>query len=60
MNNVKITAFEVLFFQFFNSPVALQNKNKIVPQRKSWNDAPEFHWLLFHVLLGLAIKISYV
>ena len=29
------------FFQFFNSPVALKNKNKIWPPRKSWNDAPE-------------------
>ena len=31
---------KVLFFQFFNSPVALKNLKKCCPPRKSWNDAP--------------------
>ena len=40
MNNVKLLHTKVLFFQFFNSPVALKNKKKCWPPRKSWNDAP--------------------
>ena len=32
-----------MFFQFFNSPVALKNKKKFGPPRKSWNDAPELN-----------------
>ena len=32
----------VVFFQFVNSPVALKNKIKFGPPRKSWNDAPGY------------------
>ena len=41
MNNVKLLYIKCCFFQFFNSPVALKNKKKFGPPRKSWNDAPE-------------------
>ena len=35
MNNVKILHIKCCFFQFFNSPVALKNKKKILaPQEK--------------------------
>ena len=48
MNNVKLLHYKVLFFQFFNSPVALKNKNKICPPpRKSWNDAPDYKHILY-------------
>ena len=30
----------MLFFKFFGSPVAWKNEKKILPPRKSWNDAP--------------------
>ena len=43
MNNVKLLhIIKVLFFLFFNNPVALKNLKKIGPPRKSWNDAPDF------------------
>ena len=32
--NKKITTYEVMFFQFFTSPVALKNFKKICPQEK--------------------------
>ena len=40
MNNVKLLQIKCCFFQFSNSPVALKNLKKILPPRKSWNDAP--------------------
>ena len=35
MNNVKLLHIKCCFFQFFNSPVALKNKKKFCPPRKS-------------------------
>ena len=40
MNNVKLLNIKCVFFQFFNSQVALKNIKKFAPPRKSWNDAP--------------------
>ena len=40
MNNVKLLHIKCCFFQFFNSPVALKNKKKFCPPRKSSTDAP--------------------
>ena len=42
MNNVELLHIKCLFFQFFNSQVALKNKKKCWPPRKSWNDAPAY------------------
>jgi hypothetical protein len=40
MNSVKLLHIKCCFFQFFNNTVALKNKKKCWPPRKSWNDAP--------------------
>ena len=34
MNNVKLLHLKCCFFQFFNSPVALENKTKFGPPKK--------------------------
>ena len=46
MNNVKLLHIKCCFFQFFNSPVALENKKFFGPPRKSWKDAPGTEMLI--------------
>ena len=40
MNNVKLLHIKCCFFQFFNSPVALQNKKKIWPPQEKVEMTP--------------------
>ena len=40
LNSVKLLLIKCCFFRFFNSPVALKNKKKFAPPRKSLNGAP--------------------
>ena len=49
MNNVKLLHIKCCFFQFFNSLVALENKKKFAPPRKSWNDAPDRYFDHFYL-----------
>ena len=54
MNNVKLLNIKCLFFQFFNSQVALKNKKKIWPPQEKVEMTP-----LLSVLKFEAYKLLY-
>ena len=54
MNKVKLLHIKCCFFQFFNSPVALENKNKI------WPPQEKVEMTLLRTLVGRLIIAVYI